>query len=149
MLVQLNVIELIGLNYCHMEWSKQEIAREVSNSHLQITVHCLRLSILQNIFCPSEAQYKSEGPTLQLIFIILQCSDKLGISLSLLNDCKGRDISNSVNYHKHDGFKVLTVGTTKSMVSWFVKLRSSETAKHFGGTHCLHPQGQRMSQARW
>jgi hypothetical protein len=54
----------------------------------------------------------------------------------------------SVNYHKHVGFDILTVGTTKSMVSWIVKLHSSETAKHFGGTYCFHLQRQRMSQAR-
>jgi hypothetical protein len=94
MWVQLNVIESLGLSYCHIEWSKQETGREVSNSHLQITVLCLGHSTVRNILYPSEAQHKNGEYTLQLKFIIFQCSDKLGISLCLLNDFMGRDSSN-------------------------------------------------------
>jgi hypothetical protein len=60
----------------------------------------------------------------------------------MLNDHMERDISNS------NSQVILTVGTMKSVVSWIVKLCSSDMAKHVGGTYCFHIQGQRMSEAR-
>jgi hypothetical protein len=36
----------------------------------------------------------------------------------------------------------------KNTVFWVVTLCSSETAQHFRGTHCFHPQGHTASQAR-
>jgi hypothetical protein len=42
--------------------------------------------------------------------------------------------------HKNSGFEVLTDVTVKSTVFWDVKLHSSDTAQHFGGTYRLHLQ---------
>jgi hypothetical protein len=50
--------------------------------------------------------------------------------------------------HNMFGCEVLTAVTRTSTVFWVVKLCSSDKARRFGRTYCLHLKGRRMGQAR-